>query len=391
MEISLLQRSPLMRLPHMLLLATSLVAAGAQAVGAPAVQPISGALNHGSTITISGSGFGTKANAAPLVWDDASGPDINTVWDGIWPNTIPPYNTSYHTPMRGVDLPQTHVTRYIAGDHYAASAATAVAAGFAGGGDVVVFKNINVQSFPFYIYSSWYQRLDDSWVFGPNNNIKTFAYSVCCSPYENNNWYTAYGPPHPNSATDGGTQWVITDDGHSLMSPDMNGHNAWWGHAVNPAAGKWSKVEVVVKVTNQTDGYIQVRENGNLVVNYVGPTDRYPGTARTVGVGGWSLVKAPSNWRYYSDIYLDTTLARVVLANNSVLSKATVIENQIPSSWSDGAVTATVNLGQFQAGQAAYLFVVDSTGTANASGVPVSVGGTAVVATPNAPSGVSVH
>jgi len=380
-----------MHLSGKLLLLTLVAAGSAQVHGAPVVQQVNGTLTHAGTITISGMGFGSKATAAPLVWDDATGVDITEKWDGAWPSTIPPYNATYRAPMRGIDLPNSHDARYIAGDHYAATLATAVAGGFSGGGNVVMFKNIKLQPFPFNIYASWYQRLDDDWTFGTTNNIKTFAYSVCCSPYEMpNNWYTAYGPPHPASTSDR-PQWLYTDDGKSLMNPDMNGHNAWWGAAVNPTAGKWSKVEVAIKVTNQTDGSIQVRENGKLVLNYAGPTDKYPGTERTIGIGGWSLTKAPNNWRYYSDIYLDTTLSRVVLANNAVLSQATVIENQIPSSWTDSAVTATVNLGQFQAGQTAYLFVVDSSGNPTTSGMPVTVGGSESPNAPNAPSGVSVH
>jgi hypothetical protein len=96
-----------------------------------------------------------------------------------------------------------------------------------------------------------------------------------------------------------------------------------------------------------------------------------------------------SNWRYYDDIYVDLGLARVVLANNTVLSRATIIENQIPTSWSDGSITATVNLGQFTQGQTAYLFVVDATGTPNATGAAVTAGGTA--STPNPPQAVTVH
>src|SRR5437773_8983200 len=95
------------------------------------------------------------------------------------------------------------------------------------------------------------------------------------------------------------------------------------------------------------------------------------------------------NWLYFDDTYVDTTLSRVVLADKPVLSQATIIENQIPSSWSDGSITATVNLGQFAQGQTAYLIVVDSAGTPSATGLAVTAGGT--VATPNAPSGVSVH
>jgi len=375
-----------------LLVATLMMTAVTQAVSAPVVQQVSGTLNHGGTIVISGSAFGTKATAAPLVWDDATSDNISEKWDGTWPSTIPPYNTDYHSPMRDIDLPHNHDIRYIAGDHYAPNLATAVPGGATGGGNVVVFKNIDLPQ-PFNIYASWYQRLDNAWTFGTDNNIKTFAYSVCCSPYQlPDDWYTGYGPPHPTSSSDRGSQWGINDDGKSLMRPDVNGHNFWWGSAVNPTAGKWSKVEVAVKVTEQNDGYIQVHENGKLVVNYAGPTDKYPGTARTIGIGGWSLIKAPNNWRYFADIYLDTSLSRVVLANNPVLSEATIIENQIPSSWSATVITATVNLGQFQAGQTAYLFVVDSTGTPSASGLPVSVGNdTADAPIPNPPSGVTVR
>jgi hypothetical protein len=236
----------------------------------------------------------------------------------------------------------------------------------------VVFKNINLRQ-PFNVYASWYQRLDNEWTFGASNNIKTFAYSMCCSPYQiPNDWYAAYGPPHPTNSSDRGTQWVVGPPG-PLMWPDVNGHRFWWGSAVNPTAGKWSKVEVAVKVTNQRDGYIQIHENGKRVVDYAGPTDKFPGTARTIGIGGWSLIKAPHNWRYFADIYLDTSLSRIVLANSAVLSQATIVENQIPSSWSETVITATVNLGQFQTGQTAYLFVVDSTGTPSTSGLPVSV------------------
>jgi len=124
--------------------------------------------------------------------------------------------------------------------------------------DVVFFKNISLQTFPFYIYASWYQRADKSWVFGSDNNYKTFAYSVCCSPYElPNDWFTAYGPPHPAGITDS-AQWSIGDNADSLQNPDAKGHNAWWDSGVNPMAGAWAKVEIAVKVTNQTDGYVKV-------------------------------------------------------------------------------------------------------------------------------------
>jgi hypothetical protein len=364
-------------------------------LAAPAVSSVSGAMDHKGIITISGSGFGSKATAAPLAWDDATGSNLGKIWDGAWPNALPGYNTGYYSPMRGISPPHSHDTKYIAGAH----AGTCCYNGAYAGGEVLVFKVTSLPSFPSYIYASWYQRADNEWVFGQDNNFKTFDYSSgnnpyasasdASDPYAANSWYINYGPPHPGSNTDTGAQWTIETGNPLLMNPDNNGHNAWWGMAVNPMAGKWSKVEIAFKVTNQSDGYVNVWENGHQVVGYAGPTDTYPGTQRTITIGGFARMRSPNNWRYYDDVYVDTTLSRVVLADKPALSQATIIENQIPSSWSDSSITATVNLGQFTRGQTAYLFVVDSSGTPSAKGLAVTAGGT--VGQPNSPSNVAVH
>jgi hypothetical protein len=351
----------------------------APALGAPLVQQVSGALDHNGTVTISGRGFGSKATATPLIWDNATGKAITDKWSGAWPNLLPGYDTKYYSPMRGMDPPHSRDTRYIAGAH---AANTGAYSGYA----VNFFKHVSVK--PSYIYASWYQRVDDHWVFSGDNNFKTFDYSQGKEPYSNYQWYIAFGANHPDSRTDTGIQWCI--NGQQLANPDENGHNAWFGRAVNPMAGKWSKVEIAIKVTDQKDGYVTIWENGHQVLNYAGPTDVWSGDERTISIGGYARSQGyTSNWRYFDDVYLDTTLSRVVLADKPVLSQATIIENQIPSAWSDGSITATVNLGNFSQGQAAYLFVVDASGTPSGSGLAVTAGGT--VNMPTAPSKVAVH
>ena len=353
------------------------------APAAPVVQQVSGAMDHNGTITIAGTGFGSKKTGAPMVWDNATSSSLKDNWSGAWPSELPGYNTAYYPPMRGIQPPHAHDTRYIAGAH---AASTGPYAGY----DVLVFKNFPLPQFPYYIYASWYQRADGAWRFGGDNNFKTFDYSDGVEPYAlNKSWYTCYGPPHPDSSTDTGSQWTIEGD-TPLKNPDSNGHNGWWGAAVNPMAGKWSKVEIAIRVTDQSDGYVRVWENGHQVVNYAGLTDNYGGTARTVVIGGYARMQgSPTNWRYYDDIYLDLSLSRVVLADKAVLNQATIVENQIPSAWSNGSITATVNLGKFSQGQTAYLFVVDASGTPSATGYSVTAGGTA--AAPSAPSAFEVH
>jgi len=353
-------------------------------LAAPVVQQVSGTFDHKATVTVSGSAFGTKPVAAPLVWDDASGTNILNKWDGAWPNNNPAYNTMYRAPMRAVPLPHGHDTQYIAGAHGDSAGAT-------GGYNVIFYKNLPSVTFPYYIYVSWYERIDPAWVFGGDDNFKTFAYSVCCGPYQMpNNWYMNYGPPSFSSAT-ASPQYQHNDDGGSLENPDENGHNGWWLWGANPTS-RWLKVEMAVKLTSQTDGYIKLWEDGVLKDNYLGSTDKYPGTARTIGIGGYARnYGQPNNWRYFADVYIDTSLARVVLANNQTLSKATIIEPQIPSSWADGSISFTVNLGKFTTGQTAYLFVFDATGTSNAIGFPVTAGGGAAAVAISPPSNLRVQ
>jgi hypothetical protein len=255
---------------------------------------------------------------------------------------------------------------------------------------VILFKNVALPPFPFYVYVSWYQRADPAWHFGLGNNFKTFVYGSGNGPYQDAGyWYICYGPPHPDSVTDTGIQWT-NENGTPLENPDQNGHIAWWGKAVNPMA-HWSKVEMAIKLTNQHDGYINIWEDGHQVMNYVGITDNYGGTLRSIGVGGYAQMYGyTTNWRYFDDVYIDTTLSRVVLADAPTLSQATIVENQIPSAWSSGSITARVNLGKFTQGQAAYLFVVDAGGNVSPTGLKVTAGG-AGAALPDAPSGFSVN
>src|ERR671911_419028 len=94
-----------------------LVACAATASAQSVISGASGQWSHKATVTVTGSGFGLKSHAAPVVWDDASTGNILDKWDGAWPENNPTYNIAYRAPMRGVSLPHQRITRYIAGAH----------------------------------------------------------------------------------------------------------------------------------------------------------------------------------------------------------------------------------------------------------------------------------
>lgn len=350
----------------------------ASALSAPAITGVSGSVAHGGSYTITGTGFGTKATAAPIVWDDAStGTAPTEKWDLCVPSSAgTSYNMAYRTVTRGIPMPHSRVTRYIAGAHSGTGAY--------GGQAVMCLKNRTISSFPAYTFISWYERADDNWVFDGGGNYKWFVFNQDTGPYNlPYNWYIDI---KGLSSKTSGTWATINDDtstcpGQSnfgwctLWNPDFNGHGNNWNSVPNPMGGNWFKREIEVKYTNQNDGFIRQRDNGNLTVNYLGSTDKWSGTSRSEGWGGYSSASSQtSNWRYHGDVYLDYSLQRVLLGNASTLASSTSIrEVQIPTAWSDTSVTVTGNLGNFTDGQTAYLYVYDATGTANASGYSVTL------------------
>jgi hypothetical protein len=337
------------------------------------VSSVPGIINHGEPVTISGSGFGVKSPALPAVLDGASGTNILDKWDGFWPSQNATYNLAYRNLPPCLSRPHARASnRVISGAHYSSGGADA-------GFNVMFWKNRTITSYPAYTYASWYQRMDNNWVFGSDDNLKLWDFSLGSEPYNQYNWYINWndGPHNAVSATSFG--W--TDDGvgaapplSSLQDPDQNGHNSFWGGGgVNPMSG-WAKVEIEIKYTNANDGYIKMWENGVLQMNYLGSTDKYSGTSRSESIGGFARSRSTNNWRYFAEVYLDYTPARVVLANNPTLSLATIVENQIPTAWSNTSITFVINLGRFTTGQTAYVFVITPSGVPDGPGRPVTVG-----------------
>jgi len=73
------------------------------------------------------------------------------------------------------------------------------------------------------------------------------------------------------------------------------------------------------------------------------------------------------------DVYIADTRARVEIGDNPDWDSCTHREIQIPTAWSDSSITFEVNQGSFLDGEQVYLFVVDANGEASA-GYPVTIG-----------------
>jgi hypothetical protein len=260
--------------------------------------------------------------------------------------------------------------------------AHATTGGSDGGRNVMLWQTYNRVN-NTYSYWSWYQRHDPLWAFnnsavpgnqGTNdNNFKTFDLSTGPTPYEtngsatdHNNWYLQY-TANASETVGGYFQASGNDDssGNCLQIPDANGRNPNFGYPPNDdmtghdAFAAWRKWEVEIKWTSSTgtgNGYIKWWNDGVLVFSYVGATDRFQGTQRSEGIGGYARNRDPKNYRYFADIYYDrqsTGAARFYLTNNATFNATGAIQEVQPyTTWTTTTVNLTCNRAALSTGTA---------------------------------------
>lgn len=395
---------------------------GAPANTVPNVTGVTGTVQNGQTITIAGSGFGTKTTPAPVVFDDATGTDIRVKWSGAWPSvgvagtdcasTVggdPQYNTTYKdVSFRSVGAPHPFATRMIAGAH-------GQAINFCAGNDVLVWKNFLSVTFPWDVYLSWWERGDASWVPNPGNdgNLKTIDWSGASNatgnpePYktdsttgEGRHWYESFLVKNPIAPTPGqcpssGSPYGINDNATGASrtietvgcnSPQVSAGcstptdcTACNGAVVDNPFCTWSHYEIDFRASNQSGGGIFRRwKNGTLVYEYLGRTDNFQGPLnRSLALGGFARDSSATNWRYFVDPYLDAGpngqgVARVMICDGSTWAARGYCEPQLPSAWSSTSITAQVRQAAFPGGSTRYLYVVEPDRDVNPSGFAVT-------------------
>lgn len=330
------------------------------AVAAPVIQNASKSSN---TITISGSGFGSKATAAPLIFDNfesgANGqsipgraPTITTlnsgswVWDGTAAGgtALPVYSTANQRPG-------------------------SVASALSDMNDTQWNKSLSVSSQQPEYFASWWMYYDHyagsvsrntkPWVIYGNNQDEPHAYS---------GW---------GDLSDSSLRSAIADSNY-------NDPNTSYGNPSTPNFyGKWFKFELYLKQStpNVANGVYKVwiTEPGQprkLALN------RDPVVTRSIN-NVWSQFtfmgaycdSSPGDRKYKiyaDDFYFDKTQARVELGNASTYDTSTIREIQPASSWSTGQITTTINKGALPYGTA-YVYIIDSNGSVNNTGYPIAL------------------
>lgn len=335
-----------------------------QAHGAPTVSQASGTFSNGNSVTITGSSFGTKSTASPLVFDNfeagTTGSKVMTsnAVVGKWQDGAgyeqPAYTTEQaHSGSKSVKLSARE-------DAY----------------------NLSVNqngSFPV-IYMDWWVRVNQ--LDGVSRNWKPFR---------------IYGADDKMAVND-----VVMCSGTGLSVINESAEAGfWWGEGGNFNNNQWQHYQVLMRASSSAgsaDGAVKQYINSKLVSDHTGVVTR-------ASSAHWSQIRIGHYWAtsavddcsansganiYLDNVYVDTSWAHVELGNANTYLGSTTREIQIPTSWSASSIAFNVSTGAFTSGSTAYVYVMDSSGSVNSNGIPVTIGGTATGAkVPSPPTGVN--
>ena len=136
--------------------------------------------------------------------------------------------------------------------------------------------------------------------------------------------------------------------------------------------GEWYFAELIYNINSSPgihDGWVEFRINNEILwrANNIDIFD--PGYTNDPGFEdiafggnyGWDGGN-DTYYRYYGDIYIDNSFARVTIGNSENYDNCSHLELQISTAWSDSSIAININQGSFSNTETAYLFVVDADG-----------------------------
>jgi hypothetical protein len=338
--------------------AVALLIAGA--ARSQTINAISGTPAQGGTVVISGSSFGTKPIAAPVVYDDFD--------SGVAGNPI-----STAAGWNEVGYSGTQIPRY----------------------DSAV-KHAGTNSMKLY-WDNWQSACSVR----KNGDFSREFYLDGWFQYDQED-----GPPYSRVVKlmllfgSGALEYPQIHFGTSNCTQNESFHiggyadettqtSMVYGVRLGDLIGRFRHIQLWIRASDsgQHNGAIRLWLDGQLIAS----SDAYLTVADNQGF--WNHVRlgyyhahdgipglcdpSPGDaYGWWDNVYIDNTQARVELGNAATYDACTLREIQVPASWSESAVTVNFKQGAFTAGQSAYLFVVSANGT-KSPGFPVTIGGTA--------------
>ena len=333
---------------------------------AQTVSGISGTFEHGNSVEILGSGFGTKPSAAPVAWDNLEDGSCNTsATIGSW--------QSVHDLIVSTENDRHANSSYCATHNFNGEAW----ANFTGGYDSPKW------------YAQYWFYLDDEFDFGSSgqhlSNIKILRLWSTSSALNNTHvqlesrYDSTLRTEYVQSGGDwspvvAGFDWVDQIFGHPDPGYVDGGCLGWRNYETDISTGSWHLFQFQYESSSvdMADGTLKWWYDGKLIFDHddLETQDSDSGNSsypriHTLGFynanAGASSADGDDQF-FIDDAYIDNSWARVELGNHPDYNTCTQREIQPPSAWDPDAITVTANTGSFGAAEDLYVFVVDGDG-----------------------------
>ena len=325
----------------------------------PTILGVSQTFTQGSTVTIVGSGFGTRSSAKPVYFSDFDSYPLN---DSA-------LNTGLSAPMGTIpNEPYIDNTRAVSG---AQSLRMDYPLNKNGEFPEVMLQNLSLTQVYVSAWIYW-ERTAGSGAGGPP--IFKLVRAEANPPYHGYPGF--YETIFPNAAGQ-----VIGTDRGSVASD----RTVTYGDTINAGqtSGVWHRIDYYYKLSTPgvADGVFESWVDGVLNANIQNTMSRLSGSTATIndiispfdGISNYGISNSYSLW--VDNFYVDSTQARVELGDAPTFAGCKTRYIQPSTAWDDGAVAITVNLNQFTSGEKVYLYIVSPDGNVNNNGYPVTVGG----------------
>lgn len=339
---------------------TATVQIAAPPSGTPAIASVAGTFTADETITITGSNFGTKGQAAPLIYESwesgVSGEYINQ-HQAAWANSYTSTTGSAYSNLDAVNgsLSVRHSTASESwGDNFRtfAPSETIFASYWLKLTDVDYNEDVTMKFARVSSNATASDPYGDNGSFGiaSGNPCCTASCSVCSS-------FMFY--------------YVNNTGGYTGALP---------GSYLNWVDDEWMRIdmEIVLADVGQSNGRFDARVIGLDSDTNENVANRSASFQLTEFWTGMSAAKSGAGEAitfWLDDVYVDNTWARVELTNNADYVLSTVRVLQVPLTWGTSEITATLKPGPFTNGQTAYVHVI--TGDyAISSGEAIQIGST---------------
>jgi hypothetical protein len=340
----------------LLTLILSSVCLAASSFAAPVITSVSGTISHNSTVTVTGSGFGSKNHAPPLKWDNFEngipGSDISST--GYWLN----HYGSGDIKFTGSRL-RTGFSKRSVVDRMIYSWPRTTPDGN--------FYHLDVWPYAGKKYLTGYLYIDFVNLNTPVEWQAKLIHVLSGSEHADwpvlalQSWWSPDGQPGNN-----GSYFEVQYTGGGWPSS----WNDW------ARAGQWLRFEIEWKDSSGPaagDGFARFSvyhpDEDVVTVTRTGTTMAADGKTISTPHFGYLLVNENNGHEvdtYWDDIYMDDSWSRVEVCNGATYSNRSNCEIQIPSAWTDGQLQFKVNQGGFADDSTAYLYVIDANGCTSA-------------------------